>query len=125
MYLGIIQQIKESQRLTKDNFCGDLRISRGLYTFNAQAKAFATVCINSHQNIVNYSFTQSTNMNSPFLCIVIIQRLSELFQIHGLLTMKLEMYGELTLLENETSCDPTIAHCIGVGLGELFLRITR
>ena len=65
------------------------------------------------------------NMNSPFLHSLIIQRLSELFQIHGLSTMKVEMHGELTLRNNETSRDPTIAYWIGAGLGELFLRITR
>ena len=43
---------------------------------------------------IDYSFTQSTNMNSPFLYTLDIQRLRERFQIHGLLTMKLEMHGE-------------------------------
>ena len=46
------------------------------------------------------------------------------FQIHGLLTMKVEMNGELTLRKNETSRDPTIAYWIGARLGELFSRIT-
>ena len=54
-------------RVNKSHSCGELRFSQGLYTFNTQANAFATVCIKSHQNFVNYSFTQSTNMNSPFL----------------------------------------------------------
>ena len=54
-------------RVNKSHSCGDYRFFQGLYTFNTQVNAFATVCINSHQNVVNYSFTQSTNMNSPFL----------------------------------------------------------
>ena len=69
-------------------------MSRELYTFNIQTNPFEKVCINTHTNLVNYSFTQLTNMNSPFLYILVIQSLRERFQIHGLLIMKLEMHGE-------------------------------
>ena len=88
-----MQQFKESQGLIKATFWRHKNFSRIEHIYT-QANAFATVCINSHQNVVSYSFTQSSNMNSTFLYILIIQRLRELFQIHGFLTMKLEIHGE-------------------------------
>ena len=89
----MMQQFKESQGLIEATIWRHKNFSRIEHIYT-QANAFATVCINSHQNAVSYSFTQSSNMNSPFLYILIIQRLRELFQIHGFLTMKLEIHGE-------------------------------